>query len=194
MIQEKLTNWAGNIEYGTGNLSASKSVRDVQDWVKRQDKFKVLGTRHCFNRIADSPHQLLSTREMSRIVALDPTRNTVTVEAGIRSGRLGEYLHGRGYALHNLASLPHISVAGSIATATHGSGVKNGNLAAAVSALELVTAAGDVVTLSREKDGETFRGAVVGWAAWATSGPRTSSYPRSAPSPSTPPGSRTTIR
>ena len=99
---------------------------------------------------------------MDKVVALDPVARTVTVDAGITYGLLAPYLHSKGFALHNLASLPHISVAGACSTATHGSGEKNGNLATAVSGLQIVTAAGDVVELSREKDGETFRGAVVG--------------------------------
>jgi xylitol oxidase len=139
-----------------------ESVEQVQAFVKKADKLRALGSQHCFNKIADSPHQLLSTKNLTKVVALDPAKKTVTVEAGIRYGTLGEYLQGKGYALHNLASLPHISVAGSIATATHGSGVKNGNLSTGVSAIEFVTAAGDVVTLSKEKDGDQFLGAVVG--------------------------------
>ena len=82
--------------------------------------------------------------------------------AGVRYGQLAPYIDGKGYALHNLASLPHISVAGACATATHGSGNKNGNLSTAVSAMEIVTADGEVKVLSRQKDGEQFRGAVVG--------------------------------
>jgi alditol oxidase len=158
----RLQNWAGNLEYSTENVVYPESVEQVQAFVKKADKLRALGSQHCFNRIADSPHQLLSTRHLNKVVALDPAKKTVTVEAGIRYGTLGEYLQGKGYALHNLASLPHISVAGSVATATHGSGVKNGNLATAVSGIELVTAAGDVVTLSKEKDGDQFLGAVVG--------------------------------
>ena len=125
----------------------------------------MLGTRHCFNNIADSTHELLSLRQMDQVVALDPQVYTVTVEAGISYGKLAPYLDGKGFALHNLASLPHISIAGACSTATHGSGEKNGNLSSAVSALEFVTAAGDVVKLSRDKDGETFHGAVVGLGA-----------------------------
>ncbi len=83
------------------------------------------------------------------------------VEAGIRYGQLGPHLHEKGFALHNLASLPHICVAGACATATHGSGIKNGCLATAVSGLELVTAAGDVLKLSRARDARVFPGAVV---------------------------------
>ena len=102
---------------------------------------------------------------MNKVVSLDAKARTVTVEGGIKYGELAPWLHEKGFALHNLASLPHISVAGSCTTATHGSGVKNGNLAAAVSALEIVTANGDVIHLSREKDGEKFLAAVVGLGA-----------------------------
>ncbi len=158
----RLKNWAGNLEYSTEKVVYPESVEQVQEFVKKSDKLRALGSQHCFNKIADSPHQLLSTKNLNKVVALDPAKRTVTVEAGIRYGTLGEYLQGRGYALHNLASLPHISVAGSIATATHGSGVKNGNLATAASGIEFVTAGGDVVTLTKERDGDQFLGTVVG--------------------------------
>ncbi len=158
----RLKNWAGNLEYSTDRVVYPASVEEVREFVQKTDKLRALGSQHCFNRIADSRHNLLSTRNLNRVVSLDAAAKTVTVEAGIRYGTLGEYLQERGYALHNLASLPHISVAGSIATATHGSGVGNGNLATAVSGLEFVTAAGDVVSLTREKDGDRFLGAVVG--------------------------------
>jgi len=102
---------------------------------------------------------------MDEVIALDPHARTVTVAAGVTYGKLCPYLHAKGFALHNLASLPHISVAGACSTATHGSGEKNGNLATAVSALEFVTAAGDVMKLSRQNDGETFLGSVVGLGA-----------------------------
>jgi xylitol oxidase len=158
----RLKNWAGNLEYSAGAVVYPESVEQVQAFVKKADKIRTLGSQHCFNKIADSPHQLLSTKNLNKVISMDPAKKTVTVEGGIRYGTLGEYLQGKGYGLHNLASLPHISVAGSIATATHGSGVKNGNLATAVSGIEFVTAAGDVITLSKEKDGDQFLGAVVG--------------------------------
>src|SRR5438445_11838507 len=102
---------------------------------------------------------------MDKVIALDPAKHTVTVGAGITYGQLCPYLDSKGFALHNLASLPHISIAGACSTGTHGSGVKNGNLSTAVSGLEMITAAGEVVTLSRQKDGEAFQGAVVGVGA-----------------------------
>jgi xylitol oxidase len=163
--QEKLRNWAGNIEYSTNRLQTSTSLAQVQDYVKTQPKLKVLGTRHCFNNIADSKDGFLSLQPMYEVISLDPAKRTVTVAAGITYAQLCPYLEGKGFALHNLASLPHISVAGACSTATHGSGQKNGNLATAASGLEIVTADGTVVNLSRERDGETFNGAVVGLGA-----------------------------
>jgi alditol oxidase len=162
---KKLQNWAGNIEYSTDRLYAANTVEQVRSYVRKQSKLKVLGTRHSFNNIADSRYDFLSLKPMDEVVALDSDARTVTVNAGITYGQLAPYLDGKGFALHNLASLPHISVAGACSTATHGSGEKNGNLATAVSALEMVTADGEVVKLSRQQDGETFRGAVVGLGA-----------------------------
>lgn len=165
MPDEKLTNWSGNLEYGTPRLYAANSVEQVREFVVKQRKLKVLGTRHCFNTIANSTDEFVSVRPMAKMVALDPAARSVTVEGGMSYGQLSPELDGKGFALHNLASLPHISIAGACSTATHGSGDNNGNLATAVSALEMVTAAGDVVQLSRHADGESFQGAVVGLGA-----------------------------
>jgi len=163
--KEKLKNWAGNLEYSTDRLYSATSLEQVRSYVTKQSKLKVLGTRHCFNNIADSTNNFLSLKSMDSIVALDPEARTVTVNAGMTYGQLCPLLHSKGFALHNLASLPHISIAGACSTATHGSGEKNGNLATAVSGLEIVTAGGEVVKLSRKQDGEAFRGAVVGLGA-----------------------------
>jgi xylitol oxidase len=162
---EKLTNWAGNLQYSTDRLYSATSLEQVREYVKKETRLKALGTRHCFNNIADSKDSFLSLKPMNEVIAIDAAARTVTVAAGITYGQLCPYLESKGFALHNLASLPHISVAGACTTATHGSGEKNGNLATAVSGLEFVTAAGDVLKLSRDRDAEIFRGAVVGLAA-----------------------------
>lgn len=154
-------NWAGNVRYGTNRWLNIESVDQLQEFVKKQNSLKALGSRHCFSRIADNAHQLISLRSMNRMLDIDETEKTVSVEAGITYSKLGPELDRQGYALHNLASLPDISVAGAIATATHGSGSKNGNLASAVAEIELVTADGELRTLSRQKDADEFLGAVV---------------------------------
>jgi alditol oxidase len=163
--KEQLTNWAGNLEYATEQLTSAASQTDVQHFVKGHSEFKVLGTRHCFNDIADTSHEFLSLKPQDKVIKLDAKARTVTIEAGMTYGQLSPYLHQNAFALHNLASLPHISVAGACSTATHGSGEKNGSLSTAVSGLEMVLASGESRTLSREKDGDTFHGAVVGLGA-----------------------------
>ena len=137
-----------------------ESVEEVQQVVKSCSQVKALGTRHSFNEISDSDHDQISLWNLKEM-ELDRKSRTVTVGSGVAYGQVAPYLQRHGYALHNLASLPHISVAGARSTATHGSGIKNGNLATVVSALEMVTADGELITLSREKDGERFQGAVV---------------------------------
>lgn len=159
------TNWAGNLTYSTENLHIPKNVEELQDAIKKCKKVRALGTKHCFNTIADSKENQISTEAFNKIIGLDKEKNTVTVEAGIKYGEMCKYLDDNGFSLHNLASLPHISVAGACATSTHGSGIKNGSLATAVSAIELVNGKGEVVSLSREKDGEEFGAAVVNLGA-----------------------------
>lgn len=161
----KIQNWAGNLTYSTDKLFSAGSVEKAQKFIKSQKKLKALGTRHCFNTIADSKDQFISLLGMNKVISLDETNKTVTVGSGIKYGELAPYLHQRGYALHNLASLPHISVAGACITATHGSGVNNGNLSTQVNAIEFITASGDIVSLSREKNKDDFYAAVVNLGA-----------------------------
>jgi xylitol oxidase len=158
------TNWAGNYTYSTKNLDLANTTEDVQRSIRSHSHLKALGARHSFNGIADSTEDQISLKHFDQI-ELDTKSRTVTVGAGITYGQLAPYIDSRGFAVHNLASLPHISVVGACATATHGSGSKNGNLSTAVRAMEIVTANGEVVTFSREKLGDRFSGTVVGLGA-----------------------------
>lgn len=153
-------NWAANIHYSTDNILSPANLDEARDLVRKTPSLRALGSRHSFNRIADSIHDQISLAHLDSI-EIDDKARTVTVGAGVRYGQLAPVIDAKGYALHNLASLPHISVAGAIATATHGSGIHNGNLATVVRGLEIVNANGDLVQLSRDKDGDQFLGAAV---------------------------------
>lgn len=159
--QEVRKNWADNYQYKAKTLHEPQSADELQELVKKLSSQKALGSKHCFNDIADSAGSQISTKNLNKL--LNVVDGTVTVEAGVRYGDFAPQLHERGFALHNLASLPHISVAGACATATHGSGVGNGNLASAVTAIEMVDGTGQLVTL-RAGDPD-FAGAVVGLGA-----------------------------
>ena len=160
----ELQNWAGNQTFRPKQFFAPTSVQEVQQIVRSSSAVRVLGSRHSFNTIADSPGVMITLAEMVDVCSLDPSAMTVTVSAGKTYGEVGRYLQTQQFALHNTASLPHISVAGAIATATHGSGSSNGNLASAVVGLELVTADGSLLSL--RPDDTRFAGAVVGLGAF----------------------------
>jgi len=135
-----LKNWSGNLTYAAPTVFYPDSTEELQRIVRSVKRVRALGSRHSFNAIADHDQNLISFDKLNRIVSLDEAKKTLTVNGGVKYGEICNFLHEKGYALHNLASLPHISVAGSIATATHGSGILNGNLATAVSAIEFQSA------------------------------------------------------
>ena len=114
-----MKNWAGNLTYSTQNIFEPKTVEEVQEVVRKCSHLRTLGTRHCFNLIADSPANLLSTKNLNSIGSLDPEQMTVTVGGGIRYGELCEHLHKNGFAIHNLARCRHFRRRRG-ATATHG--------------------------------------------------------------------------
>lgn len=155
-------NWAGNYTYRATRVHQPTSVDELREVVAGAPKLHALGSRHSFNDIADSA-ELVSLELLDQRMEIDRNASTVTVSAGTRYGALAQALEREHLALHNMASLPHISVAGAIATATHGSGDANGNLSTAVAALELVTSDGDLLWVSRED--EDFAGMVVGLGA-----------------------------
>ena len=157
------TNWAGNVTYSATHFARPSSLEQLQALVAASRRIRALGTGHSFNRIADSAGALVSVADLPGGVDVDTDGRRVKVAAGLRYGEVTGRLNEAGLALPNLGSLPHISIAGACATGTHGSGDSNGILATAVSALEMVTATGDVVALNRD-DGD-FRGAVVGLGA-----------------------------
>jgi len=156
-------NWAGNLRYAAAEFREPATVAELQDLVAGASKLRALGSRHSFNRIADTSGILVSLEHLAPAIAVNRDSMTVTVSGGTRYGTLAAELQRQGYALHNLASLPHISVAGAVATATHGSGDRNGNLATAVASLEIVTADGGILT-ARRGDAD-FDGMVVNLGA-----------------------------
>jgi xylitol oxidase len=160
-MRERLTNWAGNIVFGAQRLHRPRSLDEVREIVAGAGRLRVLGSGHSFNRLADTDGDLISLADLPRTTEIAADRASVRIDGGIRYGEVAAVLADAGLAVHNMASLPHISVAGAVATATHGSGVRHGNLATAVSGLEIVRADGELVTVAKDD----LAGAVVGLGA-----------------------------
>lgn len=133
-----MRNWSGTYEYRATAVEAPTTVDAVQALVARSRRIRALGTRHSFNDLADTTGVLVTTTEIAPEFTIDEDRRVVTVGAGTRYAAVATFLTGEGLALHNMGSLPHISVAGAVATGTHGSGDLNGNLSTAVRGIQMV--------------------------------------------------------
>ena len=155
-----MRNWAGNIEFQARQLLRPTSVAKVQSMVASSDKVRVLGSGHSFNAIADTTGDQISLHDLPPLVEVDSTAATVRVSGGVRYGDVAALIDEHGFALRNMGSLPHIAIAGATATGTHGSGDGNGVLATSVAALQLVTADGDRVELTR--DDADFNDVIIG--------------------------------
>jgi xylitol oxidase len=134
--------WAGTHVFTAPALVEARTIDEVQSVVAAGGPVRALGTRHSFHDLADTAGTLVTVTGIPADAVIDEERREVTVGAGTRYGVLARWLEDRGWALHNLGSLPHISIGGAIATGTHGSGHGNGSLATAVRRLEYVDATG----------------------------------------------------
>lgn len=147
-----MTNWAGNVTFGAASIARPETVDELQavvaDASRQGQRVSAVGTGHSFNRIADTDGVLIDTSALDG-VEIDEEHGSARIGAGVTYAQLGPQLHAAGLALHNLPSLPHISVAGAVATATHGSGDRNRCLADSVEAVELVTADGELHEIGR---------------------------------------------
>jgi xylitol oxidase len=164
-MPDRMANWAGNIEFGAARLYRPRTVVELQDMVASNTAVHALGAGHSFSAVADSPGALVSLTGIPPVISTDADRGVATVSAGLQYADLARHLHAARLALRNLASLPHISVAGACATGTHGSGDTVGGLATAVRAVRMINADGGLTVLDRDADADVFPGAVVGLGA-----------------------------
>jgi alditol oxidase len=149
MSASPVRNWAGNVTFAAARVHRPRTLDEVRRIVAGADRVHVLGSGHSFNRVADTDGDLLRLDRLPRTVEIDREAMTATVDGGATYVDVAPVLHREGLALANLPSLPHVTVAGAVATATHGSGHRLPCLSAAVTAVELVTASGDLVRLRR---------------------------------------------
>jgi xylitol oxidase len=152
-------NWAGSHDYRAAGIEHPATVGELRALLAAGGRLHALGSRHSFMDVADTSGTLVALDRLAPDLVIDEEASTASFSAGLRYGELAAQLHARGWAIHNLASLPHISVAGAVATGTHGSGDGNGTLATAVAGLEYLDGTGELVRITRA-DAE-FDGSVV---------------------------------
>ena len=162
---EPITNWAGNVVFAASTLERPSSLDELAEVVARSGRVHVVGTGHSFNDVADSVGILVSLERMPAVIEVEATGRRATVSGGMCLGEVADRLEARGAALSNLASLPHISLAGACATGTHGSGDNIPNLSALVAGIEMVDAEGEVVRIDCQSAGEELLGSVISLGA-----------------------------
>jgi xylitol oxidase len=155
-----MQNWSKNVDFNDRGYFQPESLMELQELVRSNQKIRARGTAHCFNEIANTSSYAINLAKMPKIIEVSAATNSVKVSSSLTYGELAQVLHNQGWALNNLASLPHISIAGSISTGTHGSGIKNQNLANQVLSLDIVTAEGELRHIDRANP--AFNALVVG--------------------------------
>lgn len=155
-----MQNWSENVDFNDRAYLQTESLAELQELIRTHQKIRARGTAHCFNEIANTSSYAINLSQMPKTINVDLEKKSVLVAAGLTYGELAPALHAQGWALSNMASLPHISIAGSISTGTHGSGIQNQNLANQVLSLDLVTAEGELRHIDRTNP--AFSALVVG--------------------------------
>ena len=160
-------NWAGTVAVTPAEVAAPRDVEEVADVVRRAARtgrqVTAVGAGHSFTPAAEARDVQLRLDRLTGIVAVEPG-GRVRVRAGTRLRDLGTLLAAHGLALENLGDIDVQTLAGALATGTHGTGARFGGLATQVAGLELVRADGAVVRLG-EGAGPPVAGAVVGLGA-----------------------------
>ncbi|WP_291048767.1 D-arabinono-1,4-lactone oxidase [Herbiconiux sp.] len=164
---EQKRNWAGNVAYRAERFARPSTLDALPDLISGSEKVRVVGSRHSFNDLADTEGVQVSLADvpvdLDADIEVDAAAGTARLPAWLRYGDIARPLTERGFALPSLASLPHISVAGAVATGTHGSGDRLGSLATQVVGIELIDGRGEPRVIRRgEPD---FDGAVVSLGA-----------------------------
>ena len=154
-------NWATNIDFHDAKTLHPQSIEELASIVSSSPNVRVRGTAHCFNTIADTNHTAVVLDAMPKQLTINVVSKTATVSAGLIYSEISELLEAQGWAIHNLASLPHITIGGATATGTHGSGIKNGALHTSIRSVELMRPDGTLHKLTRGVD-EEFYAVIVG--------------------------------
>lgn len=158
-----LSNWGGNLVYGSGAIEAPATIEELSEII-RSGKVRPIGTMHSFSKVVVGEGTLVSAAGLAFEPALDKASSTVKVSAATRFGDLALFLEKNGVALKNMGSLPHISIAGAAATGTHGSGDKNQILSSSLSAYSFLNSKGELVRYQRGD--ENFEACRVGLGAY----------------------------
>ncbi len=154
-------NWAGDQRCRPAAVAIPGSIEEISTAIVRagaqERRVRVVGSGHSFSDITLTDGLQLRLDRLTRVLDLDRSSGLVRVQAGITIRELSAHLGEHGLALENLGDVDAQTVAGAIATATHGTGAGLRNISAQVAELTLVLADGSRLRCAPEEDAEVFR-------------------------------------
>ena len=154
-------NWAGNIRFTPNEIARPRNTQEVVDLVKTGRKIRCIGTGHSWSELAKTDDVLMATDELNRILSIDKITNTATIQAGAKLENLNIELWESGYAFSNLGSIARQSLAGTISTGTHGTGLNHQVLGSMVENFKLVNADGEILSIDKKANPELFKNALI---------------------------------
>ena len=168
-MSEIWSNWAGDQHCAPSAIERPADEHALSEVVARAaargERVRGVGSGHSFTDIACTDGVLVDASRLNRVLAADPVSGRVTVQAGITLHDLGPALAEHGLALENQGDIDAQALGGALATATHGTGVRFGNISSRVVGMRLVTGSGEVVELTEESDPEALLAARVSLGA-----------------------------
>lgn len=168
-MSSRWQNWCGLVDCSPLRIETPASIEEVQRVVReaaREGKrVRVVGSGHSFTDLVRTDEVLVSLDKLQGLVEVDRDRREATVWAGTKLWRLNELLDEQGLAMENLGDINKQSIAGAVSTGTHGTGIRYGNISSQAIGLTIVTAGGEVLECSEEKDRELFKAAQVSLGA-----------------------------
>ena len=158
------TNWAGNVVWRADEVAAPEAIEELQELVRQTPgRVRCVGRSHSFTPVCDTDGLLLSLARMQEVLDFDDDAGVITVEGGTTYTVINKFLSETKWAVKNLATLPHFTVAGSMSMGTHGSSgvgadgrAQLGNQASQIIGLEFVTHDGTLKSYTRDADPEVL--------------------------------------
>lgn len=159
------SNWSGSVQGAPLQVARPRSVDELARMIGAYGRdgrhVRVVGAGHSFTPLVQTDDVLMSLDDLQGIETIDNERGTATVLGGTRLFNLGNALFKHGLAQENLGDINVQSISGAISTGTHGTGTRFGNLSTQVAGLTLVTASGEVLECSPEREPDVFKAAQV---------------------------------
>lgn len=165
-----MKNWSGHLSWNPYEICYPKSEEEVQAIILKAAsegrKVRTIGTGHSFTQLSVTDDYLVSLDEYQGLSMVDQLNYQASIKGGTKLALLGELLYAEGMAMENLGDIDVQSIAGTISTGTHGTGIEFGTISTQVIALKFINGLGEIIQCSVDQNFELFKAAQVSLGAF----------------------------